>query len=95
MLNFVTLLGAIWAPKIVKIEPGASKGPPEEQQAHKKKPRGTKSIKKIQKNCKKNVKKRHLTLTFLPFFAAKDQTKKQQKNVKKQTGKKIARVPPV
>ena len=62
--HFSTIFGTIWAPKINKIEPGASKRPPEEQQAHKKRPRGTKSIKKIQKNRKKIYKKRHLALTF-------------------------------
>ena len=81
MHHFSTLFGAIWAPKIVKIEPRASKRPPEEQQAHKKRPRGTKSIKKMQKNYKKRP-KRHLILTFLPFSAAKDQTKNNKKNSK-------------
>ena len=56
MHHFSTIFGAIWAPKIVKIEPGASKRPPEEQQAHKKRPRGTKSIKTMRKNCKKRQK---------------------------------------
>ena len=78
--NFGTLFCAIWAPKIFKIEPRASKRPPEEQQAYKKRPRGTKSIKKMQKNCKQTSKKAPHPNIFAVFFAAKDQTKKQQKS---------------
>ena len=77
-------LGAIWAPKIVKIEPGASKRPPEEQQAHKKRPRGTKSIKKMQKNHKKTSKKAPRPNIFAVFFAAK---KKSNKKYKKNIGR--------
>ena len=55
MHHFSTLFGAIWAPKIIKIKPRASKRPPEEQQAHKKRPRGTKSIKNAEKLQKKKI----------------------------------------
>ena len=87
MHNFSTLFGAIWAPKIIKIEPGASKRPPEEQQAHKKRPRGTKSIKKNAENCKKTPKK-HLALTFLSFFRCQRPNKKVTKKRKKTNRKK-------
>ena len=86
--NFSPLLGAIWAPKIIKIEPGASKRPPEEQQAHKKRPRGTKSIKKIWKNCKKKQNKKHLPLTVLSFFRCQRPNKKVTKKRTKKTNQK-------
>ena len=83
MHHFSTLFGAIWAPKIIKIEPGASKRPPEEQQAHKKRPRGTKSNKKCRKLQKKRQKKAPQPNIFAVFCCQrpnKKATKKNQKN---------------
>ena len=86
MYRFSALFGAIWAPKIIKIEPGASKRPPEEQQAHKKRPRGTKSIKKSRKTAK-NVKKTPHPNIFavfpLPKTKQKSNKKAQKPNRKK------------
>ena len=95
MHHFSTLFGAIWAPKIIKIEPGASKRPPEEQQAHKKRPRGTKSIKKNAEKLQKTSKKAPHPNIFAVFCCQRPNKKATKKRKQTNRRTKIARVPPV
>ena len=83
MHHYSTLFGAIWAPKILKLEPRASKRPPEEQQAHKKRPRGTKIIKKMRKNRKKTPQKTPHPNIFVVISLPKTKQKSNKKTQKK------------